>query len=65
MAKQSTVIESVELEKGGELSIYVASHNSNRVNIGFSIGEVEANVWISTEEAQQLADKINKALSEI
>ena len=65
MAKQSTVLENVELQKGGELSVYVTSNNSSRVNIGFSIGEVEANVWISSEEAQELADKINKALSEV
>lgn len=65
MAKSTTVLENVELEKGGEISVYIASNSSNRVNLGFSIGDVEANVWISSEEAQELADKINKALSEI
>lgn len=64
MAKTSTVIESVELEKGGEISVYIASNSSNKLNIGFTVGEVEANIWISSEEAQELADKINKALSE-
>ena len=65
MAKNTTVLENIELEKGGEISIYMASNNKDRFNIGFQSGEVEANVWISTVEAQELADKINKALSEI
>lgn len=65
MAKNSTVLENIELEKGGEISLYMASNSNNRFNIGFQSGEVETNIWISTEEAQDLADKINKVLSEI
>jgi len=64
MAKNTSVIENVELEKGGELSIYTASNSTNRVNIGVSVGDIETNIWISSEEAQELADKINKVLSE-
>lgn len=65
MAKNTSVIENVELESGGELCIYMASNNKNKVNIGFTVREVETNIWITTEEAQELADKINKVLSEI
>lgn len=65
MAKNSTVLENIELEKGGEISLYMAYNSNNRFNIGFQSGEVETNIWISTEEAQDLADKINKVLSEI
>lgn len=65
MAKNSTVLETVELEKGGEITLYMASNNKSRFNIGFQSGEIESQVWLSTEEAQELADKINKVLSEI
>lgn len=65
MSKNNTVLESVELENGGEITLYMSSNNHARFNIGFTVGEAESQIWISTEEAQDLADKINKVLSEI
>ena len=64
MAKQTSIIESVELESGGEVSINVASNRSDKVSIGFTAGDVDFSFWVTTENAQEIADKINQVLSE-
>ena len=61
MAKNTSVSESVELENGGEVSVYIAG---NRVALTFTKSDLEACIWLSKEEAQEYADKINQALSE-
>lgn len=61
MAKNTSVSESVELESGGEVSVYIAG---NRVALTFTKSDLEACIWLSKEEAQEYADKINQALSE-
>lgn len=61
MAKSSTVSEQVELQDGGEVSIYISG---NRVALTLNKNDLEAVIWITKEEAQQYADKINHALSE-
>lgn len=61
MAKNVNVMESLELENGGELQVYIAG---KRVALTFTKSDLEACIWVSKEEAQEYADKINKALSE-
>lgn len=62
MAIYKTQSEMVELAEGGELQVYGAS--SARIALSFSKNDLEACIWISAEEAQEFADKINKLLTE-
>lgn len=65
MATNKTVLENIELSKGGQISVYIASSSSNRVAITITVGESESCIWVTPDEAKELADKLQSALSEV
>lgn len=61
MAVNKSVIENVELENGGEVSVYVVR---DRASLGVQIKDIDFSVWLSAEELKQVAEMINKALEQ-
>lgn len=61
MAVNKSIIESVELENGGELSVYIVR---DRASLGVQIKDIDFSVWLSTEELKKLSETITKALEQ-
>ncbi len=61
MSTHKSVIENVELQDGGELSVYIVGE---KASLGIEGKTISSSVWITKEELKQLAEIINKALEQ-
>lgn len=61
MAVNKSIIESVELEDGGELSVYIVGE---KASLGMEGKSISSSIWITKEELEKLATAINKALEQ-
>lgn len=62
MSVHKTILESVDLDNGGSISIYKA--NTPRIAITISYGHTEYCIWVTPEEAEALNVAVNKVLKE-
>lgn len=61
MAVNKSVLESVELENGGELSVYIVR---DRASLGIESKDISISTWLSITELEKLAETIKKALEQ-
>lgn len=62
MAVNKSIVESVDLDAGGSLSIYITT--SNRVALTTTVNDSEFVTWVTEEDAQKFSEAITKAIEE-
>lgn len=61
MGVNKSVIENVDLEDGGEISVYIVGE---KASLGIEGKSISSSIWITKKELEQLAIVINKALEQ-